>query len=111
MQLVVVPDAPTIPTPPEWSERAVCRGKTTIFFGSPRERPGRRRRREALAKSYCAVCPLIEPCRELGRLNRENGIWGGENEEERAAAGFPPRATERRSVAAAARTGRLAEAG
>jgi Transcription factor WhiB len=59
-----------------------------------------------LAKSYCAVCPLIEPCRELGRLNRENGIWGGENEEERAAAGYAPRATERRSVAAAARTGR-----
>jgi hypothetical protein len=39
----------------------------------------------------------------MARDNRENGFWGGENEEERAAAGHSPRSISRRSVQDAAR--------
>lgn len=42
-------------------------------------------------------------CRSEARHNRENGFWGGESEEERAAAGYPPRSISRRGVMAAAR--------
>jgi hypothetical protein len=54
--------------------------------------------REALALSYCLACPVILPCRRNARLNREHGFWGGENDEQRAAAGYPPRSPSRRSV-------------
>ena len=36
-------------------------------------------------------------------MHRESGIWGGENEEDRAAAGFTPVAVSRRSVQIAGR--------
>ncbi len=87
----------------EWSEAANCVGKTNLFFGPAGERPGRRLRRETAAKKICHQCPVLLQCRESARLNRENGIWGGETEEERAAAGYPPRAITRRSVAGARR--------
>lgn len=91
--------------PGAWRDLALCRGKTHLFFGPPGERPSRRRRREQTAACYCAVCPVVEECREAARLHNECGFWGGESEEQRAAAGFPPRSIERRSVAAAAREG------
>jgi WhiB family transcriptional regulator, redox-sensing transcriptional regulator len=89
-----------------WTERALCRGKTELFFGTPRERPGRRARREALAVAYCQVCPVVDQCRSAGRAGREFGMWGGETEEDRARLGYPPPAMMRRSVVAAARQGR-----
>jgi hypothetical protein len=89
-----------------WTERALCTGKTALFFGTPRERPGRRARREALANAYCSVCPVMEICRNAGREGREFGMWGGETEEDRARLGYPPPAMMRRSVVAAAREGR-----
>lgn len=91
--------------PEDWRDLALCRGKTHLFFGPPGERPSRRRRREQMASCYCAVCPVVDECREAARVNHECGFWGGESEEQRAAAGFPPRSIERRSVAAAAREG------
>lgn len=87
----------------QWSEGANCKGKTTLFFGPAGERPGRRLRREAAAKKICHQCPVLLQCRESARMNRENGIWGGETEEERAAAGYAPRAITRRAVAGARR--------
>ena len=45
-------------------------------------------RREAAAKAICASCPVVEPCREFGRLHHEYGVWGGENEEKRVRAGY-----------------------
>ena len=86
----------------------MCKGKTEIFFAAPGERDGRRKRREALARAYCACCTVAEECREAGRMGREHGLWGGENDEERAAAGFGPRSPHRRAVAAAAREARIA---
>lgn len=97
-----------------WTAQAMCRGKTALFFAPPGERDGRRRRREALASAYCAVCPVKEMCKLAGRQGREHGIWGGENDEERALAGYAPRSPHRRVVAEAARTARArakAEAG
>lgn len=84
-----------------WTDQAKCRGRTHLFFGPPSERPEARKRREELASRYCAVCPALEACRNWARGRGENGYWGGESEEERAAAGFPPRSVTRRSVAAA----------
>ena len=91
---------------PSWQEAAMCKGKTEIFFATPGERDGRRKRREALARAYCACCTVAEECREAGRDGREHGLWGGENDEERAGAGYGPRSPHRRAVAAAARQAR-----
>lgn len=91
---------------PAWHESAMCRGKTDIFFAKPGERDGRRNRREALARAYCACCTVAEQCREAGRAGREHGLWGGENDEQRASEGYGPRSPHRRAVAAAARQAR-----
>lgn len=71
-----------------WTPFALCRGRTDLFFPQVRERPERRARRETEARAVCAACPVLEPCREWARERREYGFWGGESEEERAAAGF-----------------------
>jgi WhiB family transcriptional regulator, redox-sensing transcriptional regulator len=89
-----------------WMARASCTGRVDLFFGVAGERPERRVRREATAAEVCAACPVIEPCRQAARLNRESGFWGGENEEDRAAAGYAPRSVSRRSVQAASSAAR-----
>lgn len=66
---------------------AACKGKTQYFYGAFSERPQTLARREALAKSICAMCPSIEPCRAYARENLEMGIWGGESDEERFLSG------------------------
>ena len=73
----------------DWAQRAACRGQTALFFPSHAERPEARKPREARARALCATCPVLEECRALGRQRREYGFWGGETEEERAAAGYP----------------------
>jgi WhiB family redox-sensing transcriptional regulator len=88
-----------------WMDRAACKGRLELFFGIAGERPERRVRRESAAKKVCDTCPVMEPCRQAARLNRESGFWGGESEEERAMAGYPPRSVSRRSVQAAASQG------
>ncbi len=89
----------------QWMTSAACAGRTSLFFGIAGERPERRVRREARARKVCTDCPVIVECRELARLNGENGFWGGESEEERAAAGYPPVSISRRSVQDAASAG------
>ncbi len=91
-------DFPLADTDPSWAAHAICQGLTEVFFGPAAERPERRVEREALARSYCVTCPVMIPCRDSARVNLEHGIWGGENDEERAAAGFAPRSPSRRSV-------------
>ncbi|HLJ08034.1 MAG TPA: WhiB family transcriptional regulator [Acidimicrobiia bacterium] len=71
-----------------WMADAVCYGHTAVFFAPPGERPEAREVREAKARSICHACPVMTPCRKWARDNREYGFWGGESEEERAAAGF-----------------------
>jgi len=88
----------------DWVDQAACKGRTNLFFGLAGERPERRVRREVRARRVCADCAVQWPCRLTARANRENGFWGGESEEERAAAGYPPRSIARRSVQSAAHT-------
>lgn len=89
------------PEADDWRDAAVCKGKTHIFYDQPRESEQMRIRRESLAKRYCAACPVNEACRIIGRAGREHGVWGGETDEERAAAGYMPmRSTSRRIRAA-----------
>lgn len=90
----------------EWVDFAICRNKGHLFFEPFGERPGPRRRREAHAKKLCAQCPVQQACLDAGRRNHESGLWGGETEEERALAGYPPRGNVRRSVVAARNAGR-----
>jgi len=81
-----------------WMDDAACKGRTRLFFGVAGERPERRVRREADARTVCASCPVLQTCRTMARDGRENGFWGGESDEERAAAGYPPRSISRRAV-------------
>ncbi len=72
-----------------WMGSAACQGRTALFFAPKAERPQARERREAKARVLCRSCPVLQECRWYARLHREYGLWGGESEEERAAAGFP----------------------
>ncbi len=72
----------------DWRELALCKAQTSLFFGPKAERPEARARREAKALRLCQVCPVRVPCQEFARSNREYGLWGGENEEDRHHAGF-----------------------
>jgi WhiB family redox-sensing transcriptional regulator len=74
--------------PLEWTDRAACHGQTRLFFAPPGERPEARAVREAQARGVCHACPVLQHCRDWAREHREYGFWGGESEEERAAAGF-----------------------
>lgn len=105
--LNLAPELPVLPARQPWMADAACAGKGALFFGLAGERPERRARREARARAVCRACPALEPCRRMARLNGENGFWGGESEEERAAAGYPPVCISRRSVQEAATGSRL----
>jgi WhiB family redox-sensing transcriptional regulator len=74
--------------PLAWTADAACQGRTELFFAPAGERPEAREVREAEARAVCAICPVVRECRDWARENREYGFWGGESEEERAAAGF-----------------------
>jgi len=74
--------------PLAWTANAACQGRTELFFAPAGERPEARVVRERDARSVCAACPALDPCRRWAREQREYGFWGGESEEDRAAAGF-----------------------
>ena len=75
-------------TDDSWMAQAACKGLTHLFFPSPAERPQARDRREAMARSVCAGCPVHVTCREFARRHHEYGLWGGESEDERHEAGY-----------------------
>ena len=77
----------------EWMKRSQCTGMSDIYFAPYAERPEARKRREAKAKAICDMCAVIVECRNYARANRELGFWGGENEADRADAGFLPSAS------------------
>jgi WhiB family redox-sensing transcriptional regulator len=74
--------------PLTWTDEASCHGQSRLFFAPPGERPEARAVREASARAVCRSCEVVSECREWARDHREYGFWGGESEEERAAAGF-----------------------
>ena len=63
----------------EWQYEGACRDQDPdVFFSPDAERGPRRRAREAAAKALCAVCPVIEQCRNHALTVREpHGVWGG----------------------------------
>lgn len=72
----------------KWADRALCKGRTPLFFAPRAERPQARMRRETQASLLCAKCLLAVECRAFARENHEYGYWGGESEEERHRAGY-----------------------
>jgi WhiB family transcriptional regulator, redox-sensing transcriptional regulator len=74
--------------PLTWTGTAACRGQNDLFFAPAGERPETRNVREAKARGVCNTCAVMNPCRLWAREHREYGFWGGESEEERAAAGY-----------------------
>ena len=74
--------------PLAWTTEAACIGQTDLFFSPAGERPETRILRESRARAIYSNCVVLEPCRDWARDNREYGFWGGESEEERAAAGY-----------------------
>ena len=74
--------------PLTWTGTAACRGQNDLFFAPAGERPETRNVREAKARAVCNNCEVLTPCRQWAREHREYGFWGGESEEERAAAGY-----------------------
>ena len=74
--------------PLTWTVEAACEGQTRLFFAPAGERPEARVVRESSARTVCQACPALVQCRDWAREHREYGFWGGESEEERAAAGF-----------------------
>ncbi|MGW3690126.1 WhiB family transcriptional regulator [Streptomyces sp. NPDC005125] len=47
----------------------------------------RRRERTQLAVRLCRDCPVVRACRRWAREQGEHGIWGGETDRQRMAAG------------------------
>jgi WhiB family redox-sensing transcriptional regulator len=74
--------------PLAWTTDAACVGQSNLFFAPAGERPETRVLREAHARAVCRACPALDPCRDWAREHREYGFWGGESEEDRAAAGY-----------------------
>ncbi|HEY7440192.1 MAG TPA: WhiB family transcriptional regulator [Acidimicrobiia bacterium] len=74
--------------PLSWTLDAQCQGRTELFFAPAGERPEARVVRENKARGVCSGCVVMTQCRDWARDNREYGFWGGESEEDRAAAGF-----------------------
>ena len=91
----------------DWQHEAACRGQDAVYFFAPSyfERREEKNAREAVAKSFCARCPVRVECLEYALLHRiEHGVWGGASERERRrilrrrrdlAAPPPPSPTER----------------
>lgn len=70
-------------TQQDWMADGVCHGQTEHFFPPFGELADARAAREAVAGAICATCPVIHECRSYARHHREQGFWGGENDEER----------------------------
>lgn len=70
-----------------WQLSARCRDVDPgLFYGSDGERAGARRVRHRRAKEICALCVVIEQCRDHALRYQETfGIWGGTAEDERHA--------------------------
>ena len=77
-----------VQTDDDWMNVAECRCLTEVFFPPIAERPQARERREAMARTVCMQCSVLDTCRSFARDNHEYGFCGGESEEERHAAGY-----------------------
>jgi WhiB family redox-sensing transcriptional regulator len=67
-------------------ELAGCKGQTRYFFAPHGEQADAREAREAVAAVICDACEVSLECRAYARQHREQGYWGGENDEQRVVA-------------------------
>lgn len=69
----------------DWQESARCQGMSAdLFFVPDGEIRKDRLRRQRLAKSVCAQCPVRVECGDFAlRSQQPFGIWGGMTEHER----------------------------
>lgn len=70
-------------TQQDWMSDAACQGKTEHFFPPHGEQAEARAIREAKAMAICVTCPVMLDCRSYARHHREQGFWGGENDDQR----------------------------
>ena len=67
-----------------WRDQGACLGHEDLFYSADDESKGERRRKEERAKSVCAVCPVLDTCRQFAMESRElYGVWGGLTESDR----------------------------
>jgi WhiB family redox-sensing transcriptional regulator len=83
----------------DWMSVAACKGQTEWFFAPHGEQADAREQREAVAMTICGGCDVMFECREYARRNREQGFWGGENDDERIVARRKARAAAARQIA------------
>ncbi|MEA3019885.1 MAG: WhiB family transcriptional regulator, redox-sensing transcriptional regulator [Actinomycetota bacterium] len=83
----------------DWMSEAACKDQTTWFFAPHGEQADARERREAVAMTICRSCDVMYECRDYARRNREQGFWGGENDEERVEARRRARRAAERQIA------------
>lgn len=69
----------------EWQYSGACRDlPIEMFFNPDGIRGPSRHKHESAAKAICAVCPVIEQCRNHALTVQEPyGVWGGLTEDER----------------------------
>ena len=69
----------------QWQQSGACRElPSEIFFHPDGERGPRRRNREKKALAICAVCPVVQACRNQAlQMQEPYGIWGGLTEDDR----------------------------
>lgn len=84
----------------DWMSEAACKGQTQWFFAPHGEQADARERRESVAMTICGSCNVMLECRDYARRNREQGFWGGENDEERITARRKARAIAARQIVA-----------
>ena len=82
----------------DWMDFAVCRGHSHLFFPNTSITGRARAKLNKEALALCAVCPVIEACRDYGVATQSSGIWGGETEEERSKRGIPVSVDVRRRL-------------
>ena len=83
----------------DWMDEAACKGQTQWFFAPHGEQADARERREAVAMTICGSCAVMDTCRDYARSHREQGFWGGENDEERTEVRRRARAAAQRQIA------------
>lgn len=70
-------------TKQDWLIDAACKGQTDHFFAPHGEQAEAREAREAVARTICMSCDVLPDCRDYAREHREQGFWGGENDDQR----------------------------
>jgi WhiB family redox-sensing transcriptional regulator len=71
----------------KWRDKAACLGAPQhLFIPEDKGNTIAKRKNTEAAKAFCAVCPVIEDCRQFVRQHASFtliGIWAGQTTQER----------------------------